>query len=57
MNNQKIDKVVDTGLSIMGEKKSLGRQYMEWLDTIPKIFMTYKEWLFTYHEEEYNKEL
>ena len=50
-----VDKVTSKVLNMCGEKKSLGRQYMEWLDTKPKAFLSYRDWLLTYHEEEYKK--
>lgn len=53
--NKKIDNIISAGLSVLGEKKSISRQYMEWLDTEPKVFHNFKEWLFSYHPEEYKK--
>ncbi len=53
MNNQEIDTIVNT----IGDKPSRSREYMQWLDTEPKIFLSFREWMFTYHEVEYNNTL
>ena len=29
-----------------------GNEYLEWLDTKPKTFLPFNEWMFTYHENE-----
>ena len=47
-----VDEIVKVSQSICGEKQSKGREYMEWLDTKPKVFLSYREWLFTYYPKE-----
>jgi len=52
MNNQEVDKVVNTVRTACGDKPSRGREYMEWLDTKPKAFLSFRDWMFTYHPDE-----
>ena len=52
MNNKEIDSIVNIGKKIMGEPPNRGREYIEWLDTKPKVFYSFNEWMFHYHYDE-----
>jgi len=28
------------------------QEYVKWLDTKPKVFLSYREWMFTYYPDE-----
>ena len=47
-----VDNIVKKGKEICGEKTSRGREYMAWLDTEPEVFLSFKEWMFTYYPNE-----
>ena len=32
-----------------------GGEYMNWLDSKPKVFLSYNEWVFTYKQTEQRK--
>ena len=48
-----IDKILRKGKELCGEKTSRGREYIEWIDTKPKVFLPFREWMFSYHPEEF----
>ena len=52
MENQEVDNIVNLAKNIVGEKPSRGREYMEWIDTKPKVFLSFRDWMFTYHPSE-----
>jgi hypothetical protein len=47
-----INDVVRHGKALVGEKTSRGREYMDWLDTEPKVFLSFREWMNTYYPDE-----
>ena len=30
-----------------------GSEYIDWLDTKPEVFLTFREWMFSYHPKEW----
>lgn len=34
-------------------KNDKGKEYLKWLDSKPKVFLSFHEWMFTYHEKEF----
>lgn len=52
MNNLEVDNAVNLAKNIVGEKQSNRRKYREWLDTKPKTFLAFREWMNTCYEEE-----
>jgi len=34
------------------EEKDRGKEYLDWLDTKPKAFLSFRDWIFTYYPKE-----